>query len=227
MGAESAQTLSFRFNSGAPTINFNFTPFDPGLGILESVKINFNATRRHDWAVWNADAVPQSIAFTAGLGGTTLTLDGDAFAFSALSYGPAVTPLLASTTAASFATEFLTGRAQFLTGAVPIFPSASHSSVSTTITGEFSRPLSFSGNLLGSFDVGTWTIAAPNTFDGSLVDIAGTVTATYTFRAVTDPGPIPAVPEPATGFLAGGMLLGVVAARFFWHKRMPATRGSR
>lgn len=225
--AESSQTLAFRFNSASPGAAFNFTPFDPTAGILESMEITFTATRRHDWAVWNADAIPQAVGFTAELTGTSVSFDGSTFAFAELDYGPAVTPILAFTPAVGFATEFLAGRTQFLSGASPSFPSAFHSSASSIVTGGFSVPVSFSGNLLGSFDPGFWTITAPNSFAGSLVDVSGAITATYTYHAVTDPVPIPAVPEPATGAAAIATLIGVIAAaRLSWRKIGVGSGGS-
>lgn len=200
-----SQTLPFRLSSATPASTWNFAPFNPSLGILESVVITFDATRRHDWAIWNGSSERAVVPFSAGLSATSVTIGGQSFAFGNLFYGPAATPLLAPTSVLGFATEFLAGRAQFLAGDAPAFPSAYQSSVSSLITGGFALPLTFTGELAVSFDPGVWSIAAENFYSASFVDVAGTVTATYNFR------PTP-VPEASSGEAAAATLLGAIFA---------------
>ena len=198
-----SQNLAFSLNPVAQTEVLHFQPFDLSLGTLESVAISFDATRRHDWAIWNFSGRTADVAYTTSLTGTTLSLGGDAFSFSDLQYGSGHTGTLAPVTLSEFLSEFAAGRNEFLAGQQPVYPSAFHpDSTLTSLTGQFSA-LSFSGDLDLSYDPGISNIIASNVFTSSLVDIFGSAKVTYTYTA-------PSVPDSSLGLLVPVLWVGLM-----------------
>lgn len=191
-----SQTLDFTVNSNAVTDALAFAAFDPSLGSLQSVALDFTATRRHDWAMWNVSGTTRDVTYDASLSGTALSLGGEALDFPDLSYGPGTASQLGSVSFFTAASAFLAGRSAFLGGAVPAFPSAFHPAENdTTITGDLILPTPDGqltptidpGVLNVSFNPGIWQLQASNIFAGSLVAIQGNATLTYTFAPVRAP----------------------------------------
>jgi hypothetical protein len=200
-----SQSLAFSLNPSAQTEVLHFQPFDLSLGSLESVAISFDATRRHDWAIWNFSGNSADVAYNTSLTGTTLSLDGNAFNFSDLQYGSGDTGTLAPVTLPEFFSEFTAGRTEFLAGQEPAYPSAFHpGSTLTSLTDQFSSP-GFSGDLDLSYDPGITQIVASNVFTASLADLFGNATVTYTYGA-------PSVPDSSPGFLVPALWVGLMLA---------------
>ena len=198
-----SQSLSFRLNASDPSEVLHFQSFDSSLGSLESVGIEFDATRRHDWAVWNFSGKPATVAYNASLIGTSFTLNGVSFNFLDSVYGSGTTEMLNSVTLPGFSSEALVGRNQFLAGLDPAYPSAFNPTLSfTTLTGNY-LPGTFSGDLNLSYDPGTWKIIAGNFLNVSLVDVAGSAKLTYTFKTST-------VPDSPMGLSVAALWLGVI-----------------
>lgn len=201
------QSLDFRLNAGLSNSVLNFTPFDSAQGILQSVEISYEATRRHAWGLWNISRVPAAVPYDVFLKDTTFTLDANVFEFVDLHYGPAVTPTLATVSAMTYASEFNAGRAEFLLGLDPSFVSAFQPVTSvSTINGTF-VPASFGGtlNIAYAFDPGVFTIDSNSFLSGSLVDVFGAVKVTYTYQAV---------PESAVGLGFATLLVGMCAVAY-------------
>lgn len=180
------QSLNFQLNPDVSAQVLHFQPFDLSLGTLESVGISFDATRRHDWAIWNISGQSADVSYSdASLTGTTLSLDGTDFSFADLLYGSGNTGTLDSVSFPAFFTEVLAGRTQFIAGLDAVYPSAFNpASALTNLTGLYS-PLGFTTDLNLSYDPGYFSISADNALAASLVDVVGTATVTYTFRAVS------------------------------------------
>lgn len=210
-----SQSLSFQLNASDPSEVLHFQPFDSSLGSLESVGIEFDATRRHDWAVWNFSGKSAAVAYSASLIGTSFTLDGASFDFSNSVYGSGTTGMLNSVTLPGFSSEALVGRNHFLAGLDPAYPSAFNPTLTfTTVTGNY-LPGTFSGDLNLSYDPGTWKIIANNFLNVSLVDVAGSAKVTYTFKTRT-------VPDSPLGLPVAALWLGViVVARVVRRSEVP------
>lgn len=199
-----SQSLGFALNPDATAQVLHFQPFDLSLGTLESVGFSFDATRRHDWAIWNISGPSGKIDYTdVSLTGTTLSLGGTSFNFTDLLYGSGSTGTLDSVSFATFFNESQAGRTQFNNGLDAVYPSAFNpASTLTNLTGLYS-PLGFTTDLNLSYDPGVFAISMNNAVAASLVDVVGTVTATYTFRAVS-------VPDSSLGLMVPALWIGLM-----------------
>jgi hypothetical protein len=186
-----SQSLIFRLNPAAPTEVLHFQDFDPSLGTLESVSISFDATRRHDWALWNTSDQAASVDYVGSLTGTTLQLDGNGYSFSDLSIGPGNTGTLSPVALPALFGELQNGLDQFLGGNDPVYPSAFHPvRTLTNLTGLYS-PVSYTGDLNLFYAPGSFSLTADNILAASLVDVAGIATVTYNYRTVSVPDDSP------------------------------------
>jgi hypothetical protein len=211
-----SQSLIFRLNPAAPAEVLHFQDFNPSLGTLESVSVSFDATRRHDWALWNTSDQAASIGYGGALTGTTLQLDGNGYSFSDLSIGPGNTGLLPPAALPALFGELQNGRSQFLDGNDPVYPSAFHPARSLTgLTGLYS-PLSFSGDLNLSYVPGVFSLTAGNTLSASLVDVAGTATVTYNYRMAS-------VPDSPLGLSVAVLWVGLAAVARVRRSGFPTT----
>ena len=184
-----SQSLDFRLNSQNAAASLAYDPFNVSLGTLQGIDITFTATRRHAWGIWNVSNTNSSVPYDVTLKNTTLTLDSNLFGFDDLHYGPGVTPVLSSVLPSTVSSELTSGRSAFLLGLDPLFPSAFQPATTlTALSGSFLPSLAFTGtlNLAYSFNPGIFHIDSNNFRSGSLVDVYGTATVTYTYLSVAD-----------------------------------------
>ena len=198
-----SQDIFFRLNADAPAESLSFSAFDSSLGLLNSVGITFVATRRHDLSVWNFSGDPQALSYEASLSGTALILNGNSFTFANVSDGPGNTPVLAPVSVADFLAEFIAGRSDFMMGLDPTFAAAFQPGmVLSSLDGGIPAG-AFDGLVNLSYVPGVFSAVSTNSFVGSLEDITGTVTVSYSFTPVS-------VSDSSPGlFLLGGVWLGL------------------
>ncbi len=204
-----SESLSFSLNPADTSEVLHFDPFNLSLGTLESVGFSFDATRRHDWAVWNIAGEPASVDYAdALLSGTALHLDASVFDFADQSYGSGSTGTLPSVSFPTFFSEAQAGRTQFINGLDAVYPSAFNpAGTLTDLAGNYS-PVGFPTDLNLSYDPGHFSIVANNALSASLVDITGTATLTFTYQPVS-------VPDSSLGLFVPVLWVGllVVAKR--------------
>ena len=201
-----SQSLGFNLSPDSTAQVLHFQPFDLSLGTLESVGISFDATRRHDWAIWNISGQSEDVSYAdASLTGTTLSFDGTSFGFADLYYGSGNTGTLGSVTFPEFFGESLTGRTQFLAGLDAVYPSAFNPASALTNLTDLYSPLGFTADLYLSYDPGSFSISANNALAASLVDVSGFATVTYSFRTVS-------VPDSSLGLMVPVVLIGLLVA---------------
>ena len=213
-----SQTQGFRLNSENAAASLGYDPFNVSLGTLQGIDISFAANRRHAWGIWNISDDAGSVPYDVTLQDTTLTLDGNIFGFVDLHYGPGTTPVL-NPALGDFAGEFAAGSTAFLAGLDPVFASAYQPATNvTSIFGNFLPSLAFTGtlDLAYAYNPGIFHIESDNFLSGSLVDVYGTATVTYTYA------PVALVPDSPLGPSVAVLWFGLMAAaRVARGKRLP------
>jgi hypothetical protein len=205
-----AATVSFSdtvFTSLTPpnTLSFELTQFDPSLGTLTGILIEFSATLNGSFEFTNSTTTAGTVS--GSLGGI-FTLDGP---------GPLAMPLLVLNPSSNFGPVNVASMST-----VPVVAPASMDSDSyfTSLAGEF---VPFEGLATVGFSgtteplIGIFTNINPLGQQQTLLGEA-TVTVTYEFDA---PG-VPDVPEPMTLYLLGGGLLALSFIRRPRSNRKPA-----
>lgn len=179
---------SFVVSSANPALTVALPSFDATLGTLNAVSLSFSVARRHDWALWNVGSEPTAIDYSASLSGNRLWMDGTAITFSAMTFGPAASPVLGATTLAEIGSQFADARARFAQGDRPIYTSALQQETVSTLNGSLVVGPAFDGEVSLFLDPEVWTFVGNNSLALSLVDVRGSFTVTYDYTPIPEAG---------------------------------------
>lgn len=202
--------LSFDLSGGNLPTNVSFAAFDPTLGTLQSVTLDYSGSQRYDFSFWN-NHVGSTNPITYGyqpnytdlsdplnpFGGSSLTLNGASQAIpdstkltgTKTLTGLAATPINAAETAA---------RTTFFAGNDPtaqVVSSGGYSVYGTLpVAGSLTLSNAFDGSLSAQFEPFTLaSLTTGNTASSQMQDLTGTFTLTYTYAAIPEPASCAAV----------------------------------
>jgi len=204
----STQIMPFFTEAGNSTVNF--VEFDPSLGTLTGVSLNFTATESYVMGAYQTGGSGDN-SYSYQIGSSEITVAGTDFTLGASSTLTGVSPGTTTYTTTYINTTIIpTAYSVFAAGGVPSFPGGVML-VGTTgpITGSVSLPLDFSSSpaLAYTFTPGSTTVGATggNNDWATMVGISGTATLTYDYTPI---------PEPATyAALLGVAAFGLVIRR--------------
>lgn len=206
--ATSTETQSFRLNPSVDLdTTLNFAPFDPLLGTLQSVSLQFDAERRFSLAFWKTGGSQTTVNYSVQLLNSDFLVDGSSYDLSDVNMSGTSSALINSPTAVS---ESALYRTTFNSGGDPSAGSGYEVESTTSLSGSAALPLNFDGSVDLVYAPGpgltdfSLTLSGGNNLSVTPHDLSGDVTLTYTYL----------IPEPSTyAVILGLSALGLAGFR--------------